>query len=64
MSSKKTKEGLTQRQCQLIKETWSKIVPLKEQTAKMFYDRLFEIDASIKPLFHDVNMKNTRNNVN
>jgi hemoglobin-like flavoprotein len=38
-------------QIQLIKESWAKVVPIKETAADLFYDRLFELDPGIRPLF-------------
>jgi len=50
-------EGLSSKQRQLIKESWAKVVPIREKAAKMFYDRLFEVAPSVKPLFSETNMK-------
>jgi hemoglobin-like flavoprotein len=38
-------------QIDLIKESWAKVVPIKETAADLFYDRLFELDPAIRPLF-------------
>lgn len=38
-------------QITLVRSTWSKIRPISETAAKLFYDRLFELDPSVKPLF-------------
>jgi hemoglobin-like flavoprotein len=38
-------------QIDLIKESWAKVVPIKETAADLFYDRLFELDPTIRPLF-------------
>ena len=35
----------------LVKETWRKVAPMGETAARLFYDRLFEIDATTRPLF-------------
>jgi hemoglobin-like flavoprotein len=34
-----------------VKETWQKVVPIADTAARLFYDRLFEIDATTQPLF-------------
>jgi len=56
-SETKSEGGLTEKQKQLVKESWSKVVPIKEKAAKMFYDHLFEIAPSTKELFKNTNMK-------
>jgi hemoglobin-like flavoprotein len=35
----------------LVKETWRKVAPMADAAARLFYDRLFEIDATTRPLF-------------
>ena len=35
----------------LVKESWAKVVPIKEQAAELFYTKLFEIDPSLQPMF-------------
>lgn len=35
----------------LIKGSWAKVVPIREQAAELFYGKLFELDPSVKPLF-------------
>ncbi|MDH5527099.1 MAG: globin domain-containing protein [Nitrospirota bacterium] len=42
---------MTPDQIQLIKNTWLKVFPISEQAAAMFYNRLFEIEPSVKSLF-------------
>jgi len=44
----------------LVKATWSKVVPIADAAAAMFYNRLFEIDVSIQPLFKSVDMAEQR----
>ena len=39
------------RQIELVRTTWAKLVPIADQAAGMFYDRLFEIDPSVRSLF-------------
>jgi hemoglobin-like flavoprotein len=42
---------LTPRQVALVQESFAKIVPIREQAAALFYDRLFALDPSTRPLF-------------
>jgi hemoglobin-like flavoprotein len=36
---------------QLVKESWTKVLPIKETAAELFYGRLFEVYPEVKPLF-------------
>lgn len=38
-------------QIKLVQESFSKVVPISEQAAVLFYDRLFEIAPSVKAMF-------------
>ncbi len=42
---------MTPEQLVLIKESWSKVVPISDKAAELFYGKLFELDPSLKPLF-------------
>jgi hemoglobin-like flavoprotein len=42
---------VTPAEVNLVKLTWSRVVPIKEAAAGLFYGRLFELDPSLKPLF-------------
>ena len=42
---------LTIEQKQLIRDSWLRVLPVKEQVAKLFYSRLFELDPNVKSLF-------------
>jgi hemoglobin-like flavoprotein len=44
----------------LVRSTWSKVVPIADAAAAMFYSRLFEIDVSTQPLFKSVDMAEQR----
>ena len=44
----------------LVKSTWSQVVPIADVAATMFYDRLFEIDASTRSLFKSTDMTEQR----
>jgi len=35
----------------LVKQTWKKLTPMADAAARLFYDRLFEIDETTRPLF-------------
>lgn len=42
---------MTPQQIALVQGSWQKVVPIKETAAELFYNKLFETDASLKPLF-------------
>jgi len=42
---------MTPQDIQLVKESWKKVVPIADQAAALFYDRLFELDPTVKPMF-------------
>lgn len=44
----------------LVRSTWSKVVPIADAAAAMFYNRLFEIDGSTQSLFKGVDMAEQR----
>lgn len=35
----------------LVQSTWEQVIPIADQAADMFYNRLFKIDPSTQPLF-------------
>jgi hemoglobin-like flavoprotein len=35
----------------LVRDSFAKVVPIAPQAAALFYDRLFVLDSSLKPLF-------------
>lgn len=39
------------KQITLVQSTWSKVLPISEKAAELFYNRLFETDPSTKVLF-------------
>ena len=43
---------MTPEQITLIQDSFSKVVPIREEAARMFYARLFELDPSLHSLFH------------
>ena len=44
----------------LVKETWRKVAPMADTAARVFYDRLFEIDATARLLFKTTNLAEQR----
>ena len=42
---------MTPVQVKLVQQSFSKVAPISEQAAVLFYDRLFEIAPAVKPLF-------------
>ncbi len=36
---------------QLVRDSWSQVLPIQTQAAGLFYNRLFELDPALKPLF-------------
>jgi hemoglobin-like flavoprotein len=41
---------------QLIRNSWAQVVPMADQAAALFYQRLFEIDPSTRRLFRTTDM--------
>ncbi|MBL4940269.1 MAG: PAS domain-containing protein [Colwellia sp.] len=42
---------MTPKQVSLVQSSWQKVLPIAPQAAVIFYDTLFEMDPSLKPLF-------------
>jgi nitric oxide dioxygenase len=42
---------MTPEQVKLVQESFSKVVPIADQAAVIFYDRLFEVAPSVKAMF-------------
>src|SRR4029450_13510525 len=42
---------MTPQQVALVGDSFAKVVPIREQAAALFYERLFAIDPSTRPLF-------------
>lgn len=42
---------MTPTQVSLVQDSFAKVVPIADQAAVIFYDRLFEIAPQVKPLF-------------
>lgn len=39
------------RTIQLVQESWAKVFPISDAAAALFYERLFELEPSVRPLF-------------
>lgn len=42
---------MTPEKVALVKESWAKVEPIADTAADLFYNRLFELDSSLRPLF-------------
>jgi hemoglobin-like flavoprotein len=42
---------MQQHQIDLVKSSWQSVVPIAGAAADIFYERLFELDASLRPMF-------------
>ena len=42
---------LNQKQIALVQASFAEVVPIADTAAALFYDRLFELDPSLRPLF-------------
>ena len=42
---------MTEDDKQLVRDSWAKAIPLSDKAAEVFYNRLFELDPSLRPLF-------------
>lgn len=43
---------MTPQQIHLVQSTWLQMLPIQEVAARLFYERLFELDPSLQRLFH------------
>ncbi|WP_027582225.1 globin family protein [Bradyrhizobium sp. Ai1a-2] len=44
---------MTPEQVKLVQESFSKVAPISEQAAMIFYDRLFEVAPTVRAMFPD-----------
>lgn len=42
---------MTPEQVDLVQSSWEKVVPIADTAADLFYTKLFELDASLRPIF-------------
>ena len=54
---------MTPRQQQLIQTSFAQVAPIADQAAIIFYDRLFELDPSIRSMFAHTDMPAQRRNL-
>ena len=54
-------EAITAAQIALVKDTWSKVVPIADTAAALFYQRLFEASPHLAPMFDGVDLPEQRN---
>jgi hemoglobin-like flavoprotein len=50
-SNTAAKGPLSPHTVELVQRTWSQVLPISDAAASLFYDRLFEMDPSVRPLF-------------
>lgn len=43
--------AITKRQIDLIQQSYKKVEPIADTAAEIFYDKLFEYEPSVKPMF-------------
>src|SRR5258708_16169827 len=51
---------MQQKQKEIVRQTWKQLVPIADTSATLFYQRLFEIDPSTRPLFSGTDMPEQR----
>lgn len=49
--------SISMEQKQLVQGSWEKVAPIAETAAELFYNRLFELDPSLRPLFKSTDLK-------
>lgn len=42
---------MTPLQISIVQQSWEHVLPIRDQAAELFYQRLFELDPSVKALF-------------
>ena len=55
-----TSTMLSEEQRRVVQETWAQVVPIADTAAGLFYDRLFELDPSLRKLFETTDMPEQR----
>lgn len=43
--------GLSARTVELVRKSWAAVLPISDAAASLFYERLFELDPAVRPLF-------------
>jgi hemoglobin-like flavoprotein len=54
---------MTPNQQQLIRDTWAQVTPIADEAARLFYERLFELDPALRRLFARTDMPAQRTNL-
>jgi hemoglobin-like flavoprotein len=54
---------MTPEQVRLITEAWNSVASIADRAVEQFYNRLFEIDPTTRPLFRATNMPDQRRKV-
>ena len=54
---------MTPQQQELIRSTWAEVVPIADQAASIFYERLFTLDPTLRRLFRRTDMEAQRRNL-
>ena len=44
----------------LVQQTWEQVLPIADDAAQLFYNRLFELDPSLRPMFAYADMAEQR----
>src|SRR5580704_2728411 len=52
-NKKRSEQNMTPDQVKLVQQSFTKVAPISEQAAVLFYDRLFEVAPSVRALFPD-----------
>jgi hemoglobin-like flavoprotein len=50
-SAPAAKGPVSPRTVELVQRSWAQVMPISDAAASLFYDRLFELDPSVRPLF-------------
>ena len=53
--------AITPKQSQLVQDSFAKVVPIADQAAEMFYNRLWEISPETRAMFKHTDMKKQGN---
>ncbi len=44
-------------QIALVQDTWRRVLPIQNEVARLFYERLFELDPSLTSLFSSIDLR-------
>ena len=54
---------MTPQQQDLIRSTWAQVAPISDVAARLFYERLFKLDPSVRRMFAFTDMESQRRNL-